>query len=209
MSGRPPLSPQQNQEYRDRLIAAAFRVVASTGDPDPPVRPILREAGLSRQAFYRCFESKEDLMAALLSEGQQILATYLGARMQRVSSPEDKIRAWISGVMRQATAPQAAERTRPFLFLPSAQAPAGQAATADKERLLCQPLEAAIAARQRELLGADDDPGRLALIIHDFVFGSLNRHLLIGLAPTAETVEALEDFALRAVGVLGSEVFAS
>jgi AcrR family transcriptional regulator len=46
-----------------RLIDAAFSVMRESGDIDPPVRDIVKAAGLSNQAFYRHFESKDELIA--------------------------------------------------------------------------------------------------------------------------------------------------
>ena len=48
------------------LVDAAYAVVARTGTLDPSVRAILAESGLSRQAFYRHVESKDELLLVML-----------------------------------------------------------------------------------------------------------------------------------------------
>jgi len=56
-----------------RLIDAAFAVMRETGDIDPPVRDIVKAAGLSNQAFYRHFTSKDALLLAVLADGHRQL----------------------------------------------------------------------------------------------------------------------------------------
>lgn len=96
------------------LIDAAFEVMRTTGDIDPPVRDIVKTAGLSNQAFYRHFPSKDALLLAVLADGHAQLVEYLRTRTREVSGPEAKVRVWIEGVMAQARNPRAADATRPF-----------------------------------------------------------------------------------------------
>ena len=97
-----------------RLIDAAFAVMRSTGDIDPQVRDIVKTAGLSNQAFYRHFPSKDALMLAVLADGQRQLVDYLTARVASSADPETQVRRWIEGVLAQARNEAAAEATRPF-----------------------------------------------------------------------------------------------
>jgi AcrR family transcriptional regulator len=197
---RPRLSEDETEEHAHRLIEATFRVVAATGDAVPSIRPILQEAGLSRQAFYRCFGSKDDLMAAVLVEGQRILANYLATRMGRAASPSGQVEAWVSGMMRQAEVARAAERTRPFIASASQRTAADEVEGPGPERVLCGLLEDAIVAGVADGSWHSDAPAGDALIIHDFVQASLNRHLLQHVSPAPETTRMLVGFALRALG---------
>ena len=97
-----------------RLIDAAFSVMRATGDIDPSVRDIVKTAGLSNQAFYRHFASKDALLLAVLADGQRQLVDYLNARVGSTTDPEAKVRRWIEGVLAQARNPAAADATRPF-----------------------------------------------------------------------------------------------
>lgn len=98
-----------------RLVDATYRVVERTGSLDPTVREILRESGLSNQAFYRHFRSKDELLVALLDDGRRRMADYLRHRIAAAPDPAGRVRAWIEGVLAQAGDPVAAARTRPFL----------------------------------------------------------------------------------------------
>jgi AcrR family transcriptional regulator len=195
MSPRPRLSQEEIEEHAALLVEATFRVAAATGNSTPSVREILNESGLSRQAFYRCFGSSDELMTAVLTEGRRILADYLAGRMARERTPEGKVRAWVAGVMRQAqTAP---ERTRPFMMTPVAPSEY----VADTDRFLSSMLAEAIAAGVEEGAWESTDPMGDALIIHDFVFDSLRRHLFRDERPARETIQRLGDFAVRGLAV--------
>ncbi len=96
------------------LIDAAFEVMRTTGDIDPAVRDIVKAAGLSNQAFYRHFPSKDALLLAVLADGHAQLVEYLRTRTRAAAGAEAKVRVWIEGVMAQARNPRAADATRPF-----------------------------------------------------------------------------------------------
>jgi AcrR family transcriptional regulator len=104
---------QYTSEVR-RLIDGAFEVMRTTGDIDPQVRDIVKAAGLSNQAFYRHFPSKDALLLAVLADGQRQLVEYLRARVGSTTDPELQVRRWIEGMLAQARNPEAAEATRPF-----------------------------------------------------------------------------------------------
>ncbi len=97
-----------------RLIDAAFSVMRESGDIDPPVRDIVKTAGLSNQAFYRHFASKDALLLAVLADGHRQLVEYLEGRVASTREPKEQLRRWIEGVMAQARDPRAADATRPF-----------------------------------------------------------------------------------------------
>ncbi|MFC5749838.1 TetR/AcrR family transcriptional regulator [Actinomadura rugatobispora] len=199
MSPRPRLREDEKEEYARRLIEAAFRVIAATSDSEPAVRAILREAGLSQQAFYRCFSSKDDLLDAVLAEGRRLLVEHLTRRMSREPTPEGRIRAWVGGVMQQAEAKYAADRTRPFVAGTGRRGAADPTEATETERQLGGLLEEVIAAGNADGSWACADPAGAALIIHDFVLASLRRHLINGVAPSRSTSQDLADFALRAL----------
>jgi AcrR family transcriptional regulator len=201
VSPRPRLTDEETSEHAHELVEATFRVIAATGDTDPPVRPILREAGLSRQVLYRCFESKDELMAAVFAEGCRLLTDYLAARLARAGTPEGKVRAWITGVMRQAEVERAAERTRPFVVSLGRRGALDPAAFAQSQRLHTRLLAEAIAGGNRDGSWESYDPESDATIIHDYVVASLSRHLLLGIPPSREGTQALVDFALRALTI--------
>lgn len=104
---------QYAQEVR-RLIDAAFAVTRRTGTLDPSVRDIVREAGLSNQAFYRHFPSRDALMLAVLADGRRRLVDYLAHRLATTDDPEEQLHRYVDGILAQARDRDAAAATRPF-----------------------------------------------------------------------------------------------
>lgn len=64
----PKIAPLVRQERRQALLEAAWRCAARKGFPDLTVDEICAEAGISKGAFYGYFESKQDLLLALLED---------------------------------------------------------------------------------------------------------------------------------------------
>ena len=182
-----------------RVIEATYRVIERTGSFDPTLREILRESGLSTQAFYRYFKSKDELLLVLLDDGRRQLVGYLEHRMARAEVPQDKIRAWIEGVLAQAIDPGAASRTRPFLanqdHLTEA-FPDEQQASAE---LLLGLLVSALGQLPRDE-GRRAEIRRDAEAIYQLAFGTLHTHLTRRTQPGRAEIDHLVGFALRAVG---------
>jgi len=96
-----------------RLVDAAFTVMRRDDAIDPRVADIVRESGLSNQAFYRHFSGKDELLLAVLDHGRRQLVATLERRMAGATDAEGRIRAWIEGVMEQARNADAAANLAP------------------------------------------------------------------------------------------------
>jgi len=95
----PSLAEQAAQRSTSRLVAArveeaealmdaGMRVMVRNGtDRRATVAEIVKESGLSNQAFYRHFASKDDLVAALIDAGARRLASYLEHKMAASDDP--------------------------------------------------------------------------------------------------------------------------
>lgn len=174
------------------LIDAAFAVMARTGQIDPPVREIVREAGLSNQAFYRHFASKDALLMAVLTDGQRQLVDYLRHRVAGTSEPRDQVRRWIDGVMAQARDADAATATRPFaLNAPRLAARFPSELSTTKGELL-ETLTPAVQA-----LGGDEDDAEL---VRDLVLARMSDAIALERTVTAREVRDLADFCLGGIG---------
>jgi AcrR family transcriptional regulator len=181
------------------LVDATFDVIAATGSLDPPIRPILDTAQLSRQVFYRHFSSKDELLLVVLDESRQIVAAYVRKRIARADGAVAKLRAYIDGVMRQAQDPEASRRTRPFAVTGRRLEARFPDHYAHSQVVLTQPIADVIRAGMREGVFESRQPDEDAQIIYDAVFLCQNRHLLLRTAPTRKTVDDIHDFAVRAL----------
>jgi AcrR family transcriptional regulator len=174
-----------------RLIDAAFSVMSATGDIDPQVRDIVRTAGLSNQAFYRHFASKDALLLAVLADGQRQLVEYLQRRVAAAADPESQVTRWIEGVLEQARNPAAAEATRPFAMNATRLAdryPDDLTATRSE-------LVSTLAPSVHALGGTDDD----AQFVCDLALARMNDAIAHRRRPSAAEVRRLVAFCLSGV----------
>ena len=192
---------QRHQSYVDEVQAvvdATYRVIARTGSFDPKLRDILVESGLSTQAFYKHFRSKDELILVLLDDGRRQLVGYLSHRMEKAPNPAGKIRAWIEGVLAQAADPDVAARTRPFLAHQDRladQFPHEQQESIDLlVGLLSEAIETLPGARNRAAAERD------ARAVYQLAMGTLHHHIRHGTRPGPAEIDHLVQFSLRGVG---------
>jgi AcrR family transcriptional regulator len=175
-----------------RLIDAAVAVMRRSGSLDPRVGDIVRASGLSNQAFYRHFRGKDELLLAVLDDGQRRLVGYLEARMARVGPGAPRVRAWIEGVLEQARNDEAAANTRPFAMNGARLADGFPEQSAHSRELVVAPLRLAVA-------DAGGDPQRDADAIYQLAFGFMNDALARRARPSNADVAHVVAFALAGI----------
>ena len=182
-----------------RIVETTFSLIERTGSLDPSMRQILAETGLSTQAFYRYFSSKDELMLALLDEGRRRLVETLQRRMARSEDPEGQVRAWIEGVVAQAANATAAARTRPWVLseqrLTEAFPQEQQASVELLVGLLHEPIARLRGTKKRR----DADIDTAATMTYQLTFAVLREHLVAGTKPDAAESNALVGFCRRGV----------
>jgi AcrR family transcriptional regulator len=190
------------EAYEDevqRLVDATYRVIERTASLDPTVRDILAESGLSTQAFYRHFRSKDELLVVLLDDGRRRIVDYLAHRIDKATTPESKVRAFVEGVMAQATDRDAAARTRPFVVQQDRLADRfgdhQRTSTARLIELLHDPLRALRPGPHARGTDVEHD----AAAIYQLAFASMEQHVRDRTVPTKAEVEHLVQFCLRAL----------
>jgi AcrR family transcriptional regulator len=95
----------------ETLLAAGLRLMRAGGRP-PRVADIVAEAGLSNDAFYRYFASKDDLVAAIVDDGARRLVAHVEHQVAKSGEPREQVRRAIETVMKQAADPEVAATTR-------------------------------------------------------------------------------------------------
>ena len=182
-----------------RIVDATFSLVQRTGSLEPSMREILAETGLSTQAFYRYFSSKDELMLALLDDGRRRLVDTLQRRMDDSTDPAQQVCAWIEGVLAQTSTRGAAARTRPWVLSEQRLAelfPREQQASVDAlVGLLLAPIE-------RLRTGASpksNDDRAVASMVYQLTFAVLRSHLVADTKPNAGEKRVLVDFCLKGV----------
>jgi AcrR family transcriptional regulator len=174
-----------------RLLDAGLQLMR-TSSRSPTVTEIVAAAGVSREAFYRYFSSKDGLVAAIVEAGGRRLVSYLAHQMGKREGAEAQLRSWVAGIMAQAGNTDVAQTTRTVLRINGTVAGPPRAATTAVARALSDLLA------PLEQLGSTD-PARDAEAICACALGRMSRHLWQEEAPTAADFDHLAAFCLAAV----------
>jgi AcrR family transcriptional regulator len=187
---------KRESEYAEevrRLLDAALDLMRTHGTGSRPrVADIVAAAGLSNDAFYRHFKSKDALVTAILEDGSERLRRYLVHQMAKESTPEGQVRRWVKGVLAQADAELSA--TSLAVLWNGGSADAGLAAgrhfaSAPLATLLAEPF-AALGSRSPDLDAALAAHAALGLL-SDCVWRQKE--------PTRAEIERVATFCLGAV----------
>lgn len=101
----------------DRLINAAWDVLARTGFEGFKVASVIRAAGSSTKAFYRHFGSKDAMLLALLLDETKRASDRFAARIATTATPTEAVKMWIATMIGAAARPDLAARARLFASL--------------------------------------------------------------------------------------------
>jgi AcrR family transcriptional regulator len=188
---------KRGADYTDevrRLLDAALEVMGRCGtESRPRVADVVAAAGLSNEAFYRHFPSKDALVEAVLEDGAARLVSYLEHQMAKERTPEGQVRRWVEGVLSQ-TDEAVASTTRAVLWN-SGSAGEGVAsgrhfASAPLGSLLQEPFAA---------LGGADPQLQAALAAHA-TLGKVADYLWQRTRPTRAEVDGIIAFCLGSIG---------
>ena len=183
--------PDYESEVR-RLLDAAIQVTAEHGSTAKArVADIVAAAGMSNDAFYRHFPSKEALVGALVEDGTQRLASYVAHQMAKEATPVGQVRRWVEGVLSQ-TKEETAAATLAVIWngtrFDTGTSPGGHKAAAPLAALLHEPFA---------LLGSVSPELDASLVAHAIV-GELTDHLWARTRPSRDELDHLVQFCLRA-----------
>lgn len=177
-----------------RLLDAALDVMRRCGTTSRPrVADIVAAAGLSNDAFYRYFPSKDALVAAILDDGAERLRSYLAHQMAKEATPEGKVRRWVEGVLAQAADEDIASTTLAVLWNGDSLGD-GHAAGRPSTK---GPLATLLREPFAELGSADPDLDA-SLAAHGVV-GKLSDYLWGHVQPTSAEIDHVADYCLAAV----------
>jgi AcrR family transcriptional regulator len=175
-----------------RLLDAATVVMKKCGTKSRPrVSDIVAAAGLSNDAFYRHFPSKDALVRAILEDGADRLGSYLAYQMSKEESAEMKVRRWVAGVLAQAD-DDIASTTLAVLWNGAG---AGEG-LASGRHFASTPL-ATLLQEPFAALGSEDPELDASLAAHA-TLGRLSDYLWRRTSPSPEEIELITRFCLRA-----------
>jgi AcrR family transcriptional regulator len=185
---------RRGDEYADevrRILDAGLTVMRERGTTSRPrVADIVTAAGLSNDAFYRHFKSKDALVVAILEDGTERLVSYLSHQMTKEATAIGKVRRWVEGVMSQAN-DEIAASTLPVLWNAG-----GIADGASTGRHFASVPLAGLLHDPFSELGATDAELAATLVAHA-VLGRLSDHLWQRSKPTPREVKRIVEFCRR------------
>jgi len=190
-------TPRRQASYDDevrRLIVATQTVMLREGcTAQPRLADIVREAGMSNQAFYRHFRTRDDVIVATYEQGLLTIHGYLERQVFKHEHLEDRLTAWIDGVLAQIEDPTLSELSTVILWN------LGQIARNQSE---IKPVgRSRIVDLLRTILidGKVPDADRTALFVQTLVMGLTTTYLESGQEPTLQVREHLSRFCLAGI----------
>jgi AcrR family transcriptional regulator len=151
--GRPRL--HEPDDERRLLMDAAVEVLRRNHGQDATVAEILAEAGVSTRAFYRHFDSKEEVVRALYQRDAESFGAHIRHRLDQAGSPAAALEAWVDEILGLAYDRRRSERMASFSSAMVGRIVAGTKAERLGVELLLEPL--------REVLEAGQADGSLAM----------------------------------------------
>jgi len=196
---RSKLAP--DPDTRRALLAAASASLREHGVQGLSIATVLQHAQLSTRAFYRHFESKDELVAAVFLDMAKAEKRRLKRKMAAADDPADAVAAWIDGRLDLAFS----ESIKSDLHRMSLEAQSQRFAAPE----LIQPayaemLEPLIDQIQRGLeqgVFHDVEPTSAAQSIQGVVWACTERQWATGDCERAEVRERTLRFCLRGLGV--------
>src|ERR1700678_2007546 len=136
--GRPRL--HEPDAERDLILIAALEVLRRNDGEEATVADILQEAALSTRAFYRHFETKEDVIRALYERDAESFGAHLRRRVAAAPDPDEALAVWVNEMLGLAYDRRRAERMSALSSLMVHRVVAGTRAQRLGTDMLTEPL---------------------------------------------------------------------
>jgi AcrR family transcriptional regulator len=196
---RNKLGPDPN--VRRAIVAAASKTIHEQGVQGLSVAAVLDRAELSTRAFYRHFESKDQLVAAVFREVTRNEVLRLRTKMAAAATPAAAVAAWIEGRLDVAFDKNIESELRQVSLEAKATVSASPELVSPAYNAVLEPL---IEQLDRGLeLGVFHDilPAIAAKSINGVVWGQTQRQWAMGHSEPADVRKRALRFCLRGLGV--------
>lgn len=201
-----PVTPRRNKlapdpNVRRAIVAAASKTIRDQGVQGLSVAAVLDRAQLSTRAFYRHFESKDQLVAAVFLEVTRNEVLRLRTKMAAAATPPAAVAAWIEGRLDLAFDENIESELRQVALEAQATVSSSPELVSPAYNAILEPL---IEQLQRGLeLGVFQDilPAIAARSIHGVVWAHTQRQWATGNWALADVRERALRFCLRGLGV--------
>ena len=196
---RKKLAP--DPDVRRAIVDAASKSVREQGVRGLSVATVLERAQLSTRAFYRHFESKDQLVAAVFLELARMETQRLRGRMAHTANPVEAVVAWVDGRLELAFGENGDSGARRLSLEAHSKAFSSPEMAAPAYGAILEPL---IEQLERGLeLGVFEDivPSTAAKSIHGVVWAGTQRQWATNHWDRDDVRDRAVRFCLRGLGV--------
>ena len=197
-SGR-KLAP--DPRVRKAIVAAATKVVREEGVRSLSVAQVLERAGLGTRAFYRHFQSKDELVAAVFLDMARVEARRLRKRMETSTDPVGAVVAWIDGRLDLAFTAKVESELRQMSLEAQSQMFAAPELVGAAYGEILTPLVEQLELGNRLGSFTDVDAPAHAMSIQGALWASTERHWATGDHSRSDVRRHVLRFCLRGLGV--------
>jgi AcrR family transcriptional regulator len=198
--GRKKLEP--DPRVRIVILSTASKIVREEGVGALSIAQVLRRSQLSTRAFYRHFDSKDQLVSAVFLDMARVEMLRLRARMTAAPDPVRAVAAWIDGRLDLAFNDQIRSDLRKISVEAQSQMFAAPELVGPAYGEILRPLIEQL--RRGTDLGffSDIDPDNEAMSIHGVVWASVERQWAATGGDLGDLRERVQRFCLRGLGVV-------
>jgi AcrR family transcriptional regulator len=199
MRHRTKLAP--DPDVRLAIVAAASETVREQGVRGLGIAAVLDRAGLSTRAFYRHFESKDQLVAAVFLEMALVEKRRLRRKIAKTTNPVEAVGAWIDGRLDLAFDEKIKSDLRRLSLEAQSQMFASPELIGPAYSEMLEPLIEQLRRGLSDGVFHNIDPVTDAQSIQGVVWASTEQQWTSGKCQRAEVRERALRFCLRGLGV--------
>jgi len=185
------------------LVDATKRLLREMPYAGISVAAILERSGLSTGAFYRHFQSKDELMVSVYRDNGSVLGALLAERVAAATTPPEALEAWMEEMLRLAFEPRTVQHVALFADAGLRAAVAEAGVVASTRQLMLAPLVTALDAGRRDGSLPAAEPRVHAPLILAMVIDVIEHRGIEGAGRRSgkrATLERLLAFTLRGLG---------
>ena len=189
-----------NPDVRVAILSAAAKAVREQGVRGLSIATVLERAQLSTRAFYRHFESKDELVAAIFLEMARVEMLRLRRKMAHASTPVEAVAAWIDGRLDLAFDESVKSDLRRLSLEAQSQIFAAPELIQPAYASMLEPLMEQLQRGVELGVFHEIDPVSAAQSIQGVVWASTERHWATGDCERTDVRRHLLTFCLRGLG---------
>ncbi|MGH3633915.1 MAG: TetR/AcrR family transcriptional regulator [Mycobacterium sp.] len=192
--------PDPDPRERIELRSAATKIIRERGARGMTVAEVLSRAKLGTRAFYRHFESKDQLVQVVFLEMARVEMLRLRRNMGSASNPVDAVAAWIEGRLDLAFDEDVRSDLRTLSLEAQSQMFAAPEVVSPAYRMMLTPLIEQLELGKQQGIFTDIDPETDAELLHGAIWACVERQWATGNCDRVKVQEVAQRFCLSGLG---------